>query len=332
MVSSVQLSYAIGVLLAHIGVASSQAISYDYTRSGVDWPGVCQTGKRQSPINLVSGTETFLQDYPPALRPNLDFGTGTNVQVINTGRYFEVVWKTLRPPTATITLGSLFGQPNHVGPGVIGPSGSLIPGNGEDRIPLTPVQWHMHTPSEHSMDGKLSLIEAHLVTSVSNVSVPACGTGCFAVYGVLYDIAPDTTLSNTFLTPFLSDLPEQIGEEYATNFTSDFVLDFADYFPLDTKGFVSYPGSLTTPPCTENVLWTVLLSNPAVSVSQVVTLANAAAATVRPLQCRPVPASELDLEQSLQPIGTYQVCTQQGQRDNDRFPQPTYGRPVFGYS
>ncbi|KAK9846056.1 hypothetical protein WJX84_000109 [Apatococcus fuscideae] len=308
------------------------SVGFDYTLSGVDWPGLCQTGQRQSPINIVSGSETWL-DVPESLRPNLDFGTGTAVKVINFGRYFQVLWTPLRPPNASVTLGALFGQPNFTGPGVLGPNGTVIPGNGEDRVPLIPQQWHLHTPSEHAIDGKLAVIEAHLVTLVPNTSVPACGSaGCTQVFGVLYDIVEDTELPDTFLSPFLYDLPESIGTQYGDNFTSDFVLDFAEFFPNDTSDYVTYSGSLTTPPCTENVLWTVLLSNPTVSISQVETLANGQAVTQRPLECYPVPDSDLNLEQLQKPSGTFQICSAQGQRESDRFPQALHGRMVTRYA
>ena len=71
-----------------------------------------------------------------------------------------------------IVRAALFGQPTHVGPGVIGPDGSIIPGNGDDRIPLTPVQWHLHTPSEHSVNGaamRMGQTKHHLCDSLNVV-------------------------------------------------------------------------------------------------------------------------------------------------------------------
>jgi carbonic anhydrase len=79
-------------------------------------------------------------------------------------------------------------------------------------VPVSPLQWHLHTPSEHTLQGKLSAVEAHLVTKIDASDVPACGsTGCTAVFGVLYDLSEDITEPDAFLTPFLSNIPEQVG-------------------------------------------------------------------------------------------------------------------------
>ena len=74
----------------------------------------CHAGQHQSPINLDTREETHVvvsEDY----LPNLDFGTGKNVKVYNTGHAVQVQWEALRPSQATVTLGALFGQPNATG-------------------------------------------------------------------------------------------------------------------------------------------------------------------------------------------------------------------------
>ena len=61
-------------------------------------------------------------------------------------------------------------------------------------------------------------------------------------------------------------------------------------------------------------------------------LANAQAATSGRWNVIQSPYSDLDLEQSAKPNGTFQICSEQGQRETDRFPQPLNGRPVYRYS
>jgi carbonic anhydrase len=49
---------------------------------------------------------------------------------------------------------------------------------------------------------------------------------------------------------------------------ADYVLNLSDLFPGDPD-LVTYSGSLTTPPCTGNVLWTVFLNTKPISNRQV---------------------------------------------------------------
>lgn len=60
--------------------------------------------------------------------------------------------------------------------------------------------------------GKLSAIEAHLVTRISSEGLPACSEkGCLAVFGILYDYANDESETSAFLAPLLNHIPESQG-------------------------------------------------------------------------------------------------------------------------
>lgn len=106
----------------------------------------------------------------------------------------------------------------------------------------TLAQFHFHTPSEHLIDGKTSPLELHFVHKSK--------TGNLAVLGVLIKEGK----GNTALTEIWAKLPK-------TKSAADFVLknkiDLSKLLPSDLDAY-RYQGSLTTPPCSEGVKWTVL--------------------------------------------------------------------------
>uniref|UniRef100_A0A1U7XY34 LOW QUALITY PROTEIN: bifunctional monodehydroascorbate reductase and carbonic anhydrase nectarin-3-like n=1 Tax=Nicotiana sylvestris TaxID=4096 RepID=A0A1U7XY34_NICSY len=104
-------------------------------------------------------------------------------------------------------------------------------------------QLHWHTPSEHTVNGERFNLESHLVHESNN--------GKFAVIGIIYEIGlwPDP-----FLSMIENDLKvpaDKKGIERATG-TID-----PNQIKLDGKQYFRYIGSLTTPPCTEGVVWTI---------------------------------------------------------------------------
>ncbi|MGI9175962.1 MAG: carbonic anhydrase [Rhodothermales bacterium] len=108
------------------------------------------------------------------------------------------------------------------------------------------VQLHFHAPSEHAVDGEPYAAEAHLVH--------ANGAGGLAVVGVLIEEADDEDDAN----PFFSGLWERLPVE----------IDLNEMLPENRSSF-SYRGSLTTPPCTEDVRWTVMQTPIALSEDQI---------------------------------------------------------------
>jgi carbonic anhydrase len=107
------------------------------------------------------------------------------------------------------------------------------------------VQFHFHTSSEHTIDSVGADMEAHFVHKD-----PA--TGNLAVIGVMINEGAE----NEFLKAFLDNLPANKNDtvKSATTFLA------SDLFP-DNLSYFTYPGSLTTPPCSEIVEW-IVLQNP----------------------------------------------------------------------
>jgi carbonic anhydrase len=103
-------------------------------------------------------------------------------------------------------------------------------------------QLHWHTPSEHTVGGRRYDMELHLVhESAANKA---------AVIGVLYKVGhPDRFLQT--LEPAIRLIKE----------TRDMEVPIGVVDPSGARAtgsvYYRYMGSLTTPPCTEGVVWTV---------------------------------------------------------------------------
>lgn len=114
-------------------------------------------------------------------------------------------------------------------------------------------QFHLHTPSEHTRDGVGADMELHLVHTSE--------AGDRVVLGILLD--EDAEGTSTPLAELFAALPT--GEGDVAELAEP--IDPAELLPADARA-VQYVGSLTTPPCTEPVLWTVFESPGWVSAEQ----------------------------------------------------------------
>ena len=101
------------------------------------------------------------------------------------------------------------------------------------------LQFHFHGKSEHTVNGKRYDMVAHLVHQNPK-------TKQLAVIAVFFEEGEN----NPILDNVLSGLNKDIR------------IDPADLLPTDTSHYFHYIGSLTTPPCSENVQW-YLLKKPA---------------------------------------------------------------------
>lgn len=101
-------------------------------------------------------------------------------------------------------------------------------------------QVHFHSPSEHTVNGRLYPLEMHMVHVGEN--------GKLAVIGLLFEHGDE----NPFLKQFWGELTAEVGNKQELPGPFDLGL-----LNLDSAHYFRYNGSLTTPPCTEGVLWTV---------------------------------------------------------------------------
>lgn len=104
------------------------------------------------------------------------------------------------------------------------------------------LQVHWHTPSENTVNGKSFPMEAHLVHGDS--------AGNLAVVSVLYNKGQE----NKSISSVWEQMPAATGGTSKNKGTQ--VMPSA-MLPAD-RDYYRFNGSLTTPPCTEGVLWLVM--------------------------------------------------------------------------
>ncbi|MFQ5464552.1 MAG: carbonic anhydrase [Thermodesulfobacteriota bacterium] len=174
----------------------------------------CKEGHKQSPIDIVDAGKADLED--------IEFHYGASkIDIINNGHTVQVNYD----------------------------KGSYIKVNGK-RYDL--LQFHFHTPSEHTVGGAHYKGEMHLVHKSSD--------GKLAVVGVLIVEGQENPAYSTVW----AGLPKKAGKAHTIKGT----VDAARLLPGD-RDFYTYSGSLTTPPCSEGVTWLVLTEPVKMSEDQI---------------------------------------------------------------
>ena len=146
---------------------------------------------------------------------------------------------------------------------------NLAPGNsievGTRRFEL--LQFHFHRPSEERIDGRQFEMVAHLVHKDLE--------GRLAVVALLLERGP----AHAVVQSVWNNLPLEKNEEQVASG----LLDVATLLPAERRYF-TYMGSLTTPPCSEGVLWMVLKAPVALSAEQIGIFARLYPMNARPIQ------------------------------------------------
>lgn len=131
------------------------------------------------------------------------------------------------------------------------------------------VQFHFHRPSEERINGRQFEMSAHLVHRDPD--------GRLAVVALLLDRGgPAPVVQQVW-----NNLPLEKHEAVPGSGT----IDLAKLLPSDAR-YYTYMGSLTTPPCTEGVLWIVMKQPVQVSAEQIDIFAR-----LYPMNARPVQAA-----------------------------------------
>jgi carbonic anhydrase len=130
-------------------------------------------------------------------------------------------------------------------------------------------QFHFHRPSEERINGRQFDMVAHLVHKDLE--------GKLAVVAVLLDRGS----AQPVVQQVWNNLPLEKNEELAAKAT----IDLNGLLPTE-RGYFTYMGSLTTPPCSEGVLWMVMKNPVSIAPNQIDIFSR-----LYPMNARPVQAS-----------------------------------------
>ncbi|KAM7496759.1 hypothetical protein LguiA_021173 [Lonicera macranthoides] len=128
------------------------------------------------------------------------------------------------------------------------PSNATLTNRGHDMV------CHWHSPSEHSINGKRFDMELHLVHESAE--------GRAAVVAIMYKIGPPDSFLK-MIENYLESLAETLEVERDVGIVSPLQIE------IGSSNYYRYIGSLTVPPCSPNVVWTIVRKVKTVTREQV---------------------------------------------------------------
>ncbi|MBT0962299.1 carbonic anhydrase family protein [Denitromonas sp. IR12] len=189
----------------------------------------CDSGKRQSPIDIRDGIRVDLEpikfDYVP-----------TYFRILNNGHTVQV---SVGPGNTMSVMGRTFDL----------------------------VQFHFHRPSEERINGRGFDMVAHLVHKDLD--------GRLAVVAVLIERGD----AHPTVQTLWNNLPLEQHHDYAPAVP----INVAELLPQAPE-YYTYMGSLTTPPCSEDVLWMVMKQPIKLSAEQIAIFQRLYPMNARPVQ------------------------------------------------
>ncbi|AOW14764.1 hypothetical protein LPB72_04535 [Hydrogenophaga crassostreae] len=130
------------------------------------------------------------------------------------------------------------------------------------------IQFHFHHPAEERVNYKGFSMVAHLVHKNAE--------GQLAVVAVLIDPGAENALIDQVWTRMPLDVQDRVGLPAG-------LIDMNQILPADQR-YYQFIGSLTTPPCTEGVLWLVMKQPMTVSRDQLKLFTHLYPMNARPVQ------------------------------------------------
>jgi carbonic anhydrase len=193
---------------------------------------LARTGKQQSPIDIVR-TRAVAQDGAPLVMNYPDTALG----ILNNGHTVEEEYE----EGGTVSV---------------------------DGHAYRLAQFHFHSPSEHTIDGRHAPVEMHMVHKDE--------AGKIAVVAVMIHEGR----THPVLDLVSNNLPSAAG---TTKTASGVKVNASKLLPANLASF-RYTGSLTTPPCTEGVAWFVLQEPIEASAGQIAAFRRVIEGNNRPTQ------------------------------------------------
>jgi carbonic anhydrase len=224
---------------------------------------LCSSGKRQSPVDIWNEVSEDL--YPLQFQYQ-----SIPLLVVNNGHTLQANYNTLAKQE-TVSIGGK-SYPVQTSPVY---NSKLMLGDVTYKL----LQFHFHTPSEHAREGVRYPMEVHLVHKSAD--------GNLAVVGIFLKLGSE----NPTLKKIIGNVSSEINK---VNAARDVTINAADLLPSNHQHF-HYNGSLTTPPCSENVNWLVMKTPIEVSdtqVKQFLKLIGENARLLQPMHWRSVLSSD----------------------------------------
>jgi carbonic anhydrase len=129
-------------------------------------------------------------------------------------------------------------------------------------------QFHFHRPSEEKIHGNAYEMVIHLVHQDAG--------GHLAVVAVLLELGKE----NALIRELWNHLPKEKEKE---SLLEGVKINAADLLPKN-RGYYTFEGSLTTPPCSEGVTWFVLKQPAPISTDEVAEFSKVYPRNARPVQ------------------------------------------------
>jgi carbonic anhydrase len=134
------------------------------------------------------------------------------------------------------------------------------------------LQFHFHSLAEHVVNGERGDMELHAVFQAPQSSDKL-------VVGVIFEVGKT---ENRFLKTLIdAGLPKKHGAKTVVSTP----INVADVL-TSPNSYFTYPGSLTTPPCSETVTWVVLAKRARLTQAQLQAFRDILGNDFRPLQAR----------------------------------------------